>query len=995
MIRRLVGPLGLSALFASPAWAFAPSDSVHIGKEPQRIYRTDPWSQLHFAQDKDWTRFTAGEGRGWTATFDLRTHQPRRMSGPGIPMTGPDVTGQFEAFVSRNSEMLGLQQGEWRLASANYSAANDTWYMNVDVTKNGLPIYRGGVTARIKHGNLMFIGAETYRHTPVVGSANLTAIEALKNAVVNGPAATAVHTDQAAKLVLLPMEVAGEVQLRTCWMTTSETHTPRGKWVTFVDAATGEILNVHNEVRFVDGVVEAEHDTRTVDGNLSVSPLPWVKLEYGDEHIYTELDGSYAIEGDPGDLIATLDGTYVRVRNDDGAEGSLTFDGDGLMTDEDATLAEIDTYIFLHQMRAWGELEAADVDMVTNDLDAYVNIDDTCNAYWDGNVNFFKAGGGCNNTGRVSDVIFHEWGHGFHYYSIEANNPIFDGSLSEGAADFTAALQTNDSVIGPYFITNGDGIRNIGPNRVYPTDLVGEVHEDGLIFAGAMWDMWGLLNEDLGEIEGTATATNIFVGLLKGDPTIESSYDEAMIADDDNGDLSDGTPNSCGIIEAFAIHGLGPAASGGSLISLWHNGEDIQLPDATVPVSATVSNLAPQCGDFVVEEAAVHYRVFGGSWQQTGLDTDDLSVQGAIPAQEPGTFVEYYLTATNSEGDEIQAPQGGTINPFSFYAGDVLEVFCENFDSGDGGFHHDLLAGEETLGADDWQWGVPMGEGGDPAAAYSGNKVWGNDLGDGEYNGEYQGGKTNALYTPVIDTAGYEGSFLSYRRWLTVEDGLYDQATISADGEPVWTNHDSNGGEENHVDGQWATHVVPLGAAAEDGSVEVSWTLASDEGLQLGGWNIDNVCVYAPATPDNRLSIGDFQASDGEDQVTLTWTQPRHDPVESVKVVRTTSDWPTGPDDGTVVYESSSITLGEAVSFVDDGAPGSAYYAVYAYDGEAWLSYTDPERNADQGSLAGSGGGDDDKPTGCGCNSGAAGWGVWTLALAFGAVARRRKSSIA
>jgi hypothetical protein len=78
----------------------------------------------------------------------------------------------------------------------------------------------------------------------------------------------------------------------------------------------------------------------------------------------------------------------------------------------------------------------------------------------------------------------------------------------------------------------------------------------------------------------------------------------------------------------------------------------------------------------------------------------------------------------------------------------------------DGGFTHSLLAGDNQEGADDWQWGQPMGMGGDPDYAASGNNVWGNDLGGEvngqQYNGEYQNDKHNQLLSSIVDVDGYE-----------------------------------------------------------------------------------------------------------------------------------------------------------------------------------------------------------------------------------------------
>jgi hypothetical protein len=46
-------------------------------------------------------------------------------------------------------------------------------------------------------------------------------------------------------------------------------------------------------------------------------------------------------------------------------------------------------------------------------LTANVNIPITCNAFWDGTtVNFYRSGGGCRNTGEIAAVFDHEWGHG-------------------------------------------------------------------------------------------------------------------------------------------------------------------------------------------------------------------------------------------------------------------------------------------------------------------------------------------------------------------------------------------------------------------------------------------------------------------------------------------------------------------------------------------------------------------------------------------------------
>ncbi len=279
--------------------------------------------------------------------------------------------------------------------------------------------------------------------------------------------------------------------------------------------------------------------------------------------------------------------------------------------------------------------------------------------------------------------------------------------------------------------------------------------------------------------------------------------------------------------------------------------------------------------------------------------------------------------------------------------------------------------------------------------AYSGDKIWGNDLGWDEYNGQYQNDKKNALNSPVIDTKHYLGTFLNFQRWLSVEDGVFDQARISADDEVVWRNHatNENNGVAHHVEDQWSPQAVFLDGAGDDGALKLSWTITSDGGLTFGGWNIDDVCVYAPDTPDNRLGISDFVAVRTGGIVRLGWTNPIHDPLEGLTLVRNARNMPTSPADGTVIFSSTSAVIGEPLEFIDANAPASdVYYALYTTDGDNVLSWTRDGFNAAfvQGNGPAPASADGSEAGGCGCSTGGStgGW-AWLGALGLLLVRRR------
>lgn len=112
----------------------------------------------------------------------------------------------------------------------------------------------------------------------------------------------------------------------------------------------------------------------------------------------------------------------------------------------------------------------------TMDFQMTTNIDvaGTCIAYYDGSLNFFDLGGGCNPTSEINDVVYHKYGHGINYDVYSAYGGSFtNGSLGEGYADTWANGLTEDPVLGIGFFT-GDPtgyVRRYDINKkVYPQD---------------------------------------------------------------------------------------------------------------------------------------------------------------------------------------------------------------------------------------------------------------------------------------------------------------------------------------------------------------------------------------------------------------------------------------------------------------------------------------------------------------------------------------------
>ena len=871
-------------LLGLPALAFQPPVDVAVGLEPTRVRRTFPATQHALRHGEAWQVFLDGEGEGWLARFDERTGTPHRAWGRGISLAQSAdrdaVVAGLQGFVARNAALLGgVDPSDLVVERAGYVARTDTWYLRLGqrarTVRGDVPVWRGGVEARVRQGRLIMFGMDVYPDAAVLDTPiKVEAETAVEIAIQDGPAPFALHTEPRAELVALPLEVDGELRTHVAWEVRTRTTEPPGIWVSFVDADTGALLNVHNEVRFLSGTLTATHDTRTLDGDTTTSAMPWARVEgAGGDITVTDEDGAWELD-DEDAATTSLYGTYVYVRNYSGsADGELDLDGDGTWTDDDATQAEIDSFIFINQVMEWARAYVPEVSYTSTRIRSNVNISSSCNAYYDGSVNFLRAGSPCNNTGQIADVAYHEWGHGLHYYSLESGS--YDSSVGEGFSDTVAFMLTGDATIAPYFYTSGGGIREVATDKVYPDDIEGESHADGLIYAGAVWDLWAALEDAYpGDPDAAYDAlVTLSLDAIKGGPEIETAYDEFVAADDDNGDLSDGTPHMCSIIEAFNLHGLGPGGTS-ALVQVSHLPLGNQAADdADYALDADIVNLAPTCVDASAEEATVIYSTDGGStWATAALTVGTDAVAGSIPAQPAGTILTYYLSVESSDGDTLFAPTGGVINPYTFFVGELDEVGCQDFEDDEGGYTSELISGSDDLGANDWTWGRPTGAGGDPDAAASGRYVWGNDLGGGRYNGEYQDDKRNRLTSPEIDIpSGVERLVLQYQRWLNVEDGYYDQARILANDEIVWSNHATTRaiGDEHHQDDQWMLHTVEL-PVPTSGALTLAFDLETDGGLTMGGWTVDDVCVYAiygedAEVDDDELPPGDDTGADAVD----------------------------------------------------------------------------------------------------------------------------------
>jgi MYXO-CTERM domain-containing protein len=362
---------------------------------------------------------------------------------------------------------------------------------------------------------------------------------------------------------------------------------------------------------------------------------------------------------------------------------------------------------------------------------------------------------------------------------------------------------------------------------------VGEPHADGLIWAGAMWDLRKALIATHGT-NGAAVTDAIFAGVLSTGPVLDQVLDEALLADDDDGDLANGTPNQCEILAAFSAHGLLSRTGGLTHVEVLGP----RLAGEATPVF--VGKPEPQaalCPLPEVTAARVRYTIDDGATQTIAMSATTGGFAATLPAQAGSHVVRYWF-----EGDAgpltFRTPREGEESPFGFWSGPQFVVWEEDFET--------LPAWEHDGNEDDWEIGAPLGLADDPADAFSGAYVLGNDLSD---DGFYEPYAFTWIESPVIDCRGCRNTHLQLRRWLNVEDAIYDQSRILVNGELVYVNPWNGLGGAMPKDSRWVFHDIDVSDVADGERFTIRFSLETDEGLEFGGWTVDDVRIVTPTEP--------------------------------------------------------------------------------------------------------------------------------------------------
>ncbi len=690
----VIGALPVPAVVDRPA--VVPGRTLDPPAAHARAETVDPAERSALGAEA--RAFLAEQGGDWRFSFDRRTARPVLVEGSGIPLvpgsgnslvqasgTPLDSIEALEpvarAFVEAHARWLRPTRGQLvldRKASAIRAGgrlASLTFEWHID----GVRVEGASVFVRVNSGNVTQFGAPNVGPATVSTQPTVPAVAA-REAVLGFAGDEESHEWIGDTALLLQIEERDEaLDHRLVWVVTYRVPGRTGTWEGRVDARTGEVVAFRDTNRY--GRVTAGVYPRTVhDHNELVVPLPFVTVALSEASVDTDAQGHFANVG--GGTGASLSGPWFNTNCQSctnpaqaGASGfgggHIAFGTGGVdqIGNGRSTPADRNTFFHLNQVRRVVLYWLPAVPWLYTPVVSFTNIQDTCNAYYDGDVNFFRSGGGCNNTGEIADVVYHEWGHG-----IDLNTAGGDGATGEGTADVVAMHVTHSPLIGPGFRLDGSPVRNVDPagprgplsvaNIATKCPQVGslgplgfEVHCEGEIYGQTAWQLAQALVARHGHYTGWRESERIFftslpdaVGYLGS--SSQSIYSAYLFADDNDGNLANGTPHAAEIYAAFAAHGIAGAAVPST-------------PHCTRPAQPVVT-VTPACDGIHVSWTSVpgasYYEVLRG---ETRLDQALFSVGLVSPGTSfhdteaaPGADYWYVVMAVNGAGCEstIEGP---------------------------------------------------------------------------------------------------------------------------------------------------------------------------------------------------------------------------------------------------------------------------------------------------------------------------------------------------
>jgi hypothetical protein len=399
------------------------------------------------------------------------------------------------AILAEHRDELGLAAMPGDLIVKREFESLSGWHLRYEQAIGGVPVFGSEVSAHVaKDGRPLLVAADVF---PVEGAETapvLTSADARSAAAaIVGDDASAVESKEP-RLVIVPVGRKGVLAWRV------DVHTDEESARVLIDAKTGRPVGVDDLRHAADGAaavfvpnpIYSQKDGSLRDNNNADSTALTAARK---PVTLRRLDGSGYLRGTWADITWTRRPTM---------SASLDWSS---VTRSNPAFEQVMAYYHIDTLQQrLQDMGVTGVNARSMPADAHAFSQD--NSYYDSFDKALHFGDGGVDDAEDADVIHHEYGHAMQDDQV----PDFGlsaeaGAIGEGFGDFQAvSFHTDGNPAYDPLFASWDGVpfssavppylRRVDGSKVYPRDVVGEVHADGEIWSRFLWDLRGLVGND-------------------------------------------------------------------------------------------------------------------------------------------------------------------------------------------------------------------------------------------------------------------------------------------------------------------------------------------------------------------------------------------------------------------------------------------------------------------------------------------------------------------
>jgi hypothetical protein len=535
-----------------------------------------------------WDKFSR-ENKNWTISLEPISQTPAIAFGTPIKIAFDDdlnssnIESAAKSFLTKYQSIFNINVSNLKMKRAENALGK--WYVSFVQQDQGAEVLFSEVELRINSKAEVFAFRVRYFNdidvfpTPSITAKSALAISS-EGIVTTKSNSNILLSDQKVndKLFVLPIYKNGKISYKLAYKSEFKTTGEVGNYFAYVDAHNGNLLWRENKIQNLEAKINftvSTIDKYPIEPEV-VKNFPNFKLLIDGNEKYSDDNGIVNIDLlDPKPIVQALESKYCSVAFEGGLVKNSTLaitinPGENSIFLDDNNSNKYERFALYHLNHAHNWIK--NIDTALDCMEDKFNITfyassevmgggKDANAFSDGNnIGFTIFQHETQLLSTSPAVLYHEYGHSTttNFYNERGALTEINMSCHEAIADITASFMMDTPHMGRGVFSNNpeESIREIKNTNVYPDDVQGESHYDSQILSGAMWDMKELI--------GLEKAEKLVHFARYGMPD-DSDYGtacaewlmEILIADDDNGSLTDGTPNMNDILTAFNNHRIG------------------------------------------------------------------------------------------------------------------------------------------------------------------------------------------------------------------------------------------------------------------------------------------------------------------------------------------------------------------------------------------------------------------------------------------------------